>query len=232
MPGYAIFERVFWVFGPSIEGFQHCRPVISIDETFIYGKYKGMLLIASTWDGDNRLFPLAFAIVEKETDNNWYWFLRCIQINVTNREGLCVISDRHPGIMTTIRTICQSTRWYHFFCLRHVTSNFNQQIGNKNLKDMAMWASMENQLRKYQITRDRITQLSVDGENYLKEIPVEKWTLAHDGGHHYGAMTTNLSESFNGILKSSRNLSITALVELTYYCCVAYFTDWYTKARA
>ena len=82
--GCAIFERVFWAFGPSIEGFQHCRPMISIDGTFLCGKYRGKLLIASTWDGDNRLFPLAFAIVEEETDDSWYWFLHCIQINVTN----------------------------------------------------------------------------------------------------------------------------------------------------
>ncbi|XP_075640572.1 uncharacterized protein LOC142612357 [Castanea sativa] len=59
-------------------------PMISIDGTFLYGKYKGKLLIASTWDGDNRLFPLAFAIVEEESDDSWYWFLRCIQNNVTN----------------------------------------------------------------------------------------------------------------------------------------------------
>ena len=61
---------------------------------------------------------------------------------------------------------------------------------------------------------------------------MEKWTLAHDGGHRYGAMTTNLSESFNGILKNARNLPITALVEHTYYCCVAYFANRYTKACA
>ena len=61
---------------------------------------------------------------------------------------------------------------------------------------------------------------------------MEKWTLAHDGGHRNGAMTTNLSKSFNGILKSARNLPITALVELTYYCCVAYFANQYTKACA
>ena len=59
---------------------------------------------------------------------------------------------------------------------------------------------------------------------------MEKWTLAHDGGHRYREMTTNLSESFNRILKSARNLLITALVELTYYHCVAYFADQYTKA--
>ena len=78
VPSYAIFERVFWAFGPSIDGFQHCRPMISIDGTFPYGKYRGKLLITSTWDGDNRLFPLAFAIVEEETDDKWYWFLHCI----------------------------------------------------------------------------------------------------------------------------------------------------------
>ncbi|XP_075640573.1 uncharacterized protein LOC142612358 [Castanea sativa] len=44
-------------------------------------------------------------------------------------------------------------------------------------------------------------------------------------------MTTNLSESFNSVLKSARNLPITALVELTHYHCVAYFADRYTKAR-
>ena len=53
----------------------------------------------------------------------------------------------------------------------------------------------------------------------------------HDGGHRYRAMTTNLSESFNIILKSARNLPINALVELTYYRCVTYFTDRYIKAR-
>ena len=60
---------------------------------------------------------------------------------------------------------------------------------------------------------------------------MQKWTLAHDGGHRYGTMTTNLSESFNGILKSARNLPITALVELTYDHCVTYFANRYSKAR-
>ena len=96
---------------------------------------------------------------------------------------------------------------------------------------MVMWAGMENQLQKYQITKDRITQLNVDSDKYLRYILVQKWTLAHDGGHCYGAITMNLSESFNGILKSARNLPITALVELTYYHCVTYFADRYNKAR-
>ena len=97
---------------------------------------------------------------------------------------------------------------------------------------MVMWVGMENQVRKYQITRSRITQLSANGDLYLRYVSLHKWTLAHNGGHRYGVMTANLSESFNGILKSARNLPITTLVELTYYHCVAYFADRYTKALA
>ena len=71
MPNTEIFQRVFWSFKPSIEGFQHCRPVMSIDGTHLYGKYKGKLLIDMGCDGNNQLFPLAFAITEGENTDSW-----------------------------------------------------------------------------------------------------------------------------------------------------------------
>ena len=46
IPSTIIFKYVFWAFAPSIAGFAHCRPVISIDGTHLYGKYKRKLLIA------------------------------------------------------------------------------------------------------------------------------------------------------------------------------------------
>ncbi|MDV3194023.1 MAG: hypothetical protein Q8835_03160, partial [Sweet potato little leaf phytoplasma] len=32
-----IFHSVFWAFGPVIEGFKHCRPLLQIDGTHLYG---------------------------------------------------------------------------------------------------------------------------------------------------------------------------------------------------
>ena len=40
MPNTKIFQPLFWSFKPSITGFEHCRPVLSIDGTHLYGKYK------------------------------------------------------------------------------------------------------------------------------------------------------------------------------------------------
>ena len=62
MPNTKIFQHMFWSFKPSTEGFEHCRSVLSIDGTHLYGKYKGTLLISMGCDRNNHFFPLAVAI--------------------------------------------------------------------------------------------------------------------------------------------------------------------------
>ena len=66
VPGTCIFNSAFWAVGSCIRGFRHCRRVISIDAMHLYGKYKGKLLIAMATNGNNEVYPLAFAIVKSE----------------------------------------------------------------------------------------------------------------------------------------------------------------------
>ena len=65
--------------------------------------------------------------------------------------------------------------------------------------------------------------------SYLRKEDLETWTLSHDRGHRYGAMTTNMSEYFNGVLKGAHGLPISALVDYIWCKLVAYFNDWCTK---
>src|ERR1051325_1852609 len=60
--GHVILTSVFWAFGPCIEAFHRCRPVIQIDSTHLYGKYLGKLLIATAVDSNGHAIPLAFTI--------------------------------------------------------------------------------------------------------------------------------------------------------------------------
>jgi len=62
--GRQIFFRAFWCFPQCVLAFRHWRPVLSIDGTFLLGKYMGTLLVAIFCDADNALVPLAFALVE------------------------------------------------------------------------------------------------------------------------------------------------------------------------
>ena len=59
----SMFLACILVLPQSVEAFRHCRPVLSIDGTFLLGKYMGTLLVAIACDTDNALVPLAFALV-------------------------------------------------------------------------------------------------------------------------------------------------------------------------
>ena len=55
------------------------------------------------------------------------------------------------------------------------------------------------------------------------------WTLSHDGGYRCGAMTTNMSDCFNGILKGAHGLPISTLVDYIQCKLVTYFNNRRTK---
>ncbi|XP_016186200.1 uncharacterized protein LOC107627905 [Arachis ipaensis] len=43
--GVRVLHRVFWSFYPCIVAFRHCKPLVQVDGTHLYGKYKGALLV-------------------------------------------------------------------------------------------------------------------------------------------------------------------------------------------
>ena len=44
--GKSVFKHSWWAFKPVIDGWHDARLVLTIDSTFIKGKYKGKLLVA------------------------------------------------------------------------------------------------------------------------------------------------------------------------------------------
>lgn len=135
--GSKTFKRVFWTFKQCCDAFEYCKPVIQIDGTWLYGKYSGTLLIATTQDGNNNVLPIAFAIVEGENLSSWSWFLRLIRMKVTQKQGICLISDRHAGIKAAVRNPAngwQPPNAYHVYCIRHIASNFNRTFKNQKHK--------------------------------------------------------------------------------------------------
>jgi hypothetical protein len=65
-----VLGRVFWAFGHAIEGSKSSRPIISIEGTYLYGRFSKKLLIAIAFDAYNEIFPLAYALAEEENNVN------------------------------------------------------------------------------------------------------------------------------------------------------------------
>ena len=135
--GMGIFHRLFWTFKSCIEGFPFCKPVVQIDGTFLYGKYKGTLLLAVAQDGNRNIVPIAFAIVEGETKEAWSFFLDNLRRYVVREPGICLISDRHESIKSVIRdsgSAWKPPRAYSMYCIRHIAANFMKRFNNKELR--------------------------------------------------------------------------------------------------
>ena len=99
--------------------------MLSIDGTFLLGKYMGTVLVAIACDADNTLVPLEFALVERENKDSWGWFLRLVRIHVIGpgRE-VGVISDRHQGILSAVQEqIPGYAPLHHRYCTHHLAQN-------------------------------------------------------------------------------------------------------------
>ena len=177
-------------------------------------------------DRNNQLFPLAFAITKGKNIDSWGWFLACIRNRVTQRTGICVISNRHPGIVAAMSD--PHLGWdapyaYHRICMRHLASNFMTCFKYKLLKNLVCRAAVATTPRKMNRHMATIGRINSEVQQWLEAIPFQLWALSHDGGRRYGIMTTNMLEVFNSVLKGARSLPLTALVQLTFSRLNSYF---------
>ncbi|CAL1387468.1 unnamed protein product [Linum trigynum] len=84
--------------GSLIEEYNKLRRYVgALKERDRDGEVKGMLLSAVGKDGDNRMFPIAWAVVEGESLETWKWFVSILQqdLRTIDGRGWTVISDQH-----------------------------------------------------------------------------------------------------------------------------------------
>ncbi|KAL3632322.1 hypothetical protein CASFOL_025306 [Castilleja foliolosa] len=94
-----IFEKMYICLNALKMGWTAgCRPVIGLDGCFLKTYCRGELLSAIGRDGNNNMFPIAWAVVDVETTESWHWFLTNL-INDIGQAfggglGLTFISDQ------------------------------------------------------------------------------------------------------------------------------------------
>ncbi|KAL2644124.1 hypothetical protein R1flu_011711 [Riccia fluitans] len=105
-PGTRMFWRMF--ISPSSLGkaFPHLRPHLGLD-AYHNHKYPMQVMLATALDGNNQLNYLAYAIVDRENEENWRWFLENLKRVVTGIEQARVqfVSNHCKGIVNEGRDV-------------------------------------------------------------------------------------------------------------------------------
>ncbi|XP_038902305.1 uncharacterized protein LOC120088939 [Benincasa hispida] len=182
------FKYMFMALGPCIRGFSSCWPVIIVDGSHLKGKYKGIMLVGVSMDGNNQVYPLVYAIVDNETDRPWKWFMSNLKCAIEELPNLVSVSDRVVSIGNTIRTVFPTA--LHGLCTYHLENNILS-----NFKDRKIVGMFKDVARAFRMSKFQA---------HLEDIGLERWARVYQTERRYDNMTSNSAECFNSLTKEYR----------------------------
>ncbi|XP_019166889.1 PREDICTED: uncharacterized protein LOC109162659 [Ipomoea nil] len=210
-----VFQRIYVCFNAMKKGFLGgCRKFIGLDGCFLKGKLKGEILSAVGRDGNNQMYPIAWAVVEIENNSSWSWFLNLLKtdLEIEDSTQWTLMSDQQKGLSTVIQELFPGVE--HRNCARHVHANWSKTHRGMVLKGL-FWqiAKTPNQA----LLTDKVKALQkVDAAalHDLNKYPMKFWCKAFFKEEVRCDMTdNNLSEAFNKTLLDARSKNIIPMLE-------------------
>src|SRR5579859_7110824 len=145
------FLQMFVSYVASRKGFAYCQVVLSLDGSHLKSRYQGVLLAATAVDANGSLFPVSYAVVSAENDDNWSWFIDNLHNVIQMHAPTCLaprmlafISDRRKGLLEAVEKVFPGSP--HGYCLRHLYENLHKLFKHKDLRSL-LWEAALSLLR-------------------------------------------------------------------------------------
>ncbi|KAK6913601.1 MULE transposase domain [Dillenia turbinata] len=214
------FHRLFVAFHASIIGFQQgCRPLIFLDSTPLNSKYQGTLLVATAADGDDGVFPVAFAVVDAEEDDNWQWFLQELKSAVLIFQKITFVADFQSGLKESLASIFDNP--FHAYCLRYLSEKLNKDLkgqfsheARRLMVNDLYAAAHAPRLEGFHQCAENIKAISPEAYNWVLQSEPEHWANAFFGGSRYNHMMSNFGQLFYSWVSEAHELPITQMVDV------------------
>jgi len=142
------FRRAFVSFKACWKGFlDGCRPYLAVDATALNGRFRGQLVAACAIDAHNWLFPVAYGVLEIESEESWTWFLQNLLQVIGFPHGLVIHTDACKGLETAVEKVFPGVE--HRECMRHLAANFSKTFKGKIFDDNLWPTSLTCSLKKH-----------------------------------------------------------------------------------
>jgi transposase-like protein len=161
------------------------------------------------------MYPIAWACVEVESYDSWYWFLSYLQkdIQINNHgEGWVIISDQQKGLIKAVSEIVPEAE--HRMCARHIYANLKKLHRDKQFQKM-FWCCVKSSDRTgFNYHRAKLAQKTPEGAKDMMKTSPEHWSRAFFKLHNNcDSVENNLCESFNNAIMRARFYPIITSME-------------------
>ncbi|XP_009783063.1 uncharacterized protein LOC107771010 [Nicotiana tabacum] len=104
-----------------------CRRIIGFNGCFLKGACKGELLVIVDKNGNQQMFPIAWAVVDHETKHSWSFFINYLKddLQLGTGEGLTVMEDMQKGFAAALNEVLPNAEFR--MCARHIWSNWHKK---------------------------------------------------------------------------------------------------------
>ncbi|CAH9083793.1 unnamed protein product [Cuscuta epithymum] len=223
------FQRLFISYRAAIYGFVNsCRPLLELDRAHLKGKYLGTLLCAAAVDADDTLFPLAIAVVDVESDENWMWFTselrKLLGVNTESMPPrLTILSERTASLVEAVGTHFPSA--FHGFCLRYISENFRDTFKNSKLVNIFWNAVYALTASEFESKVTEMVEISQDVLAWFHHFNPQLWAVAFFEGVRYSHFSLGVTEVLYNWVQVCHELPIVQMMEHIRQEMVSWFGE-------
>ncbi|CAN6809632.1 hypothetical protein Bca4012_003784 [Brassica carinata] len=213
------FHRLFISFYASISGFkQGSRPLLFLDNAVLNSKYQGVMLIATASDAEDGVFPVAFAVVDAETEENWLWFLQQLKSALSESRRITFVADFQNGLKNAIPQVFEDA--HHAYCLRQLAEKMNTDLKGQFSHEARRYMLNDFYSVAYAATPEgycsaleSMKNISPDACKWVTESEPHHWANALFQGERYNQMYSTFGLDFYSWVSEAHEFPITQMID-------------------
>ncbi|KAL3621037.1 hypothetical protein CASFOL_035949 [Castilleja foliolosa] len=229
------FHRLFVSFYGSVRGFlRGCLPVVCLGGIQLKSKYLGTLISATSFDADGGLYPIAFGVVDVESDESWMWFVselhKAFDMNVDIMlPNLIFLSKWQNGIEDAVKRKFPTSR--HYVCMKHLSESIVREFKNPRLVHLLWKAVYATTNIGFKEKMAELEEICPEAKGWLLQYPPSRWALIYSNGTRFGHLSSNAYE-FNQWIIESRELPVVQVVEQIHVKLISEFEERRSKSKS
>ncbi|XP_059283419.1 uncharacterized protein LOC132037002 [Lycium ferocissimum] len=169
------------------------------------GKVQGQLLVAMGQDSMNQFYPIAWAMVDKETTRTWSWFVELLKrsLDLKDGAGVTFISDMQKGLLDSVRNVLPQA--HQRYCAKHIEANWLKKWRSGEMRKLMWWWAWSTYDEEFKDQLKKLGKLDEVAAKDLVRISPEAWCRAYfDTNCKNSMVDNNFTESFNSWILQAR----------------------------